>query len=147
MPATAQSPSDPPTREPPIRVIFADDDDSLRLLATYTLSAKRGFALLDPAANGSEVLELLDRHEVDCIVLDINMPTLDGFETLTVLQQRCPAVPVVLLTGFSGPALTARAQAAGAAAVLDKGQGLGQLRSTIRQVLDKSQPPGFDRQG
>jgi CheY-like chemotaxis protein len=118
-----------------IRVIFADDNDSLRLLATYTLSARRGFALVDPVSDGSKVLELLDQHEVDCIVLDVDMPILDGLATLAVLQQRCPAVPVVLLTGFAGPVFAARARAAGAAALLDKGQGLGQLRSTISRVV------------
>ena len=135
MTPTVSAEQDPSSDTRPIRVIFADDNDSLRLLATYTLSARRGFALVNPVSDGSEVLELLDRHEVDCIVLDVDMPVLGGFETLVVLQQRCPAVPVVLLTGFTGPAFAERARAAGAAALLDKGQGLGQLRSTISRVI------------
>ena len=129
---------DPDTQ--PIRIIFADDNDSLRLLASYVLSAKRGFDLVGQASNGCEVLDLLDQHEVDCIVLDVDMPILGGFETLAVLQQRCPAIPVVLLTGFTGPMFAERARVAGAAALLDKGQGLGQLRSTVKRVIAEAQP-------
>ena len=135
MPPTVSAGHDPLQDTQLIRVIFADDNESLRLLATYTLSVKRGFALVGLASNGSEVLELLDQHEADCIVLDVDMPTLGGFETLAVLRQRCPTIPVVLLTGFSGPVFTERARAAGAAALLDKGQGLGQLRSTVARVI------------
>lgn len=140
MDPSARAASEPSREAPPVRVIFADDSSSLRLLATYTLSARRGFALVEPVSDGSEVLELLDQHEVDCIVLDVEMPTLGGFETLAVLQQRCPATPVVLLTGFTGPEFAERATAAGAAALLDKGQGLGQLRSTISRVIAEASP-------
>lgn len=121
---------------PLIRVLFADDSSAMRTLARYSLTAGKGFSVAE-ACDGAEALALFDAHRPDCVVLDIEMPRLGGFEALDELQRRCPEMPVVMLSGFSDPALTSKAKARGAVAYLEKSSEMGRLAETVRRV---SQP-------
>ena len=79
-------------------VLICDDDrDIRRALAIYLTDA--GYHILE-AANGRELLEMVEREEVHLILLDIMMPELDGVSTLALLRQRSN-IPVILLTAKS----------------------------------------------
>jgi len=117
-----------------IQVVLADDSAAIRTLARHALSARQGFCVIAEAANGAEALALTDRHRPDCLILDIGMPGLDGFEVLAEMQHRFPTIPVVMLSGFADEAVTERAMAGGAAAYLNKSSDLKHLAATIRRV-------------
>lgn len=117
-----------------IRVLFADDSAAIRTLARYALSSARGFMVVGEAADGAEALRLYESARPDCVVLDIEMPGVGGFEALDELQRRAPGLPVVMLSGFSDIALTAKAASRGAAAYLEKSSQLGILGDTVRRV-------------
>ena len=121
-------------RADPIRVIFADDSAAMRTLARFALSARAGFDLVGEACDGAEALSLLDSHDADCVILDVEMPNVGGFEALAQLQRSRPSLPVVMLSGYADPVVTRRAQSEGAAAYLEKNNGLGQLAETVRRV-------------
>jgi CheY-like chemotaxis protein len=61
------------------------------------------------AADGAEALKLLDKYAVDLVVTDLVMPGLDGFSLVTRIRQKLPAVPIVIISGytaqFAAPAL------------------------------------------
>lgn len=133
---TAEPVSQSVTTVPLIRVLFADDSRSIRTMARYTLSSKQGFFFLE-AADGAEALAICDREPVDCVVLDVDMPGLSGFDVLAELHRSRPALPVVMLSGFCEPAVTNRAFAGGVAAYLDKASELPLLAQTVRGVLDR----------
>jgi len=122
----------------PIRVIFADDSAAMRTLARFALSARAGFELVGEACDGAEALSLLKSHDADCVILDVEMPNVSGFEALAQLQRSRPALPVIMLSGYADPVLTRRAQSEGAAAYLEKNNGLGQLAETVRRVTQQS---------
>lgn len=94
----------PPTA-PPVqtqkrrsRILIADDDPDLVSLVWQTL---RQFGMdCDIARSGQQALDAVSQHRPDAILLDINMPDLDGFEILKKLRQNLStkAIPVLMLT-------------------------------------------------
>lgn len=80
------------------RIMAVDDDDINRMTLEAILSIDYDFTA---AASGPEALDLLAGQTVDLILLDINMPEMNGFEVLAALQQdeKTSAIPVIMLTG------------------------------------------------
>jgi CheY-like chemotaxis protein len=79
-------------------VLLVDDEDSLRRVMRDLL-AREGYAVIE-ARNGVEALDQVDRHAPDVIVLDLNLPDMDGYSVLSQLRSR-PATrktPVLVLT-------------------------------------------------
>jgi len=71
-------------------------------------------------ASGDDFFVSLEGFAPDCLVLDLHMPGLSGFEVQTRLAQIHPIIPVVVITGHDQPGARSRALAAGAAAYLRK---------------------------
>jgi DNA-binding response OmpR family regulator len=96
------------------RVLLADDDPSLLRLISTTLGTT-DFDLLQ-ATDGEEALALARRHRPDLILLDINMPRLDGFEVLRQLKQapETASIKVVILSARRDEADRARGRECGA---------------------------------
>lgn len=117
-----------------ISVVIADDSAAIRTLARYALSPRRGFGVITEAADGAAALTLIDTHRPDCVVLDIEMPGMGGFETLTELRRRSFDAPVILLSGHGDAGVAERATGGGAAAYVDKSQ-ISQLSDTIHRVV------------
>lgn len=78
-----------------------------------------GFAV-ESFSSGGEFLRSVDDHEPDCVVLDLHMPSLDGFEVQSQLVREHAVVPVVVLTGHDTPESRARALGGGARSYLCK---------------------------
>lgn len=76
-------------------------DDSLQDLETVSLFLK-GIAQVHTASSGKRALEYVKQNKIDLILLDVEMPYMDGFETLECLRrmEECINVPVILLTGI-----------------------------------------------
>ena len=96
------------------RVLLADDDSALRRLVSATLGTQ-DFELLQ-AIDGEEALTLAREQRPELILLDVNMPRMDGFEVCTLLKAD-PAtadIKVVMLTARGGDVDRAKAREAGA---------------------------------
>jgi CheY-like chemotaxis protein len=90
-----------PTSSFPYRILVVEDEPSLRTLATSLLQSK-GYEVLC-AEDGFEGLIALKRALPDVIISDLRMPNMNGFEFLSVVRRRFPAIPVVVVSGeFSG---------------------------------------------
>lgn len=73
-------------------------DDEIDLLKPYILFLEtKGYEVL-PAIDGNEALDILSARSVDIIFLDENMPGLTGLEVLTMIKNRYPALPVIMIT-------------------------------------------------
>jgi CheY-like chemotaxis protein len=103
----------------PKRVLVVDDSGTMRSLVRKILSGSR-FALdVSEAGAGTDALnKVADGY--DLVLLDCHMPGIDGFDTLTHIQQIAPGVPVVMMTATEDGAMAGRAQASGAAAFIKK---------------------------
>ena len=81
-------------------VLVVEDEPALRATVTRSLELD-GFTVF-AAADGVEAVELFEQHgnEIRCVLCDLTMPRLDGWETLTALRQLAPGLPVILSSGY-----------------------------------------------
>lgn len=78
-------------------VLIADDERDVRRILAGSLKEHK--VRVVHAARGKEVLRLLEKQQIDCVVLDIVMPD-DGIETAIKIQRKYPQLPILFLTGF-----------------------------------------------
>ena len=95
-----------------------DDDADVRVALTR-LVASAGFTV-ETFASGAEFLRSMEDHEPDCVVLDLHMPEMSGFDVQGALGTHHATVPVVVITGHDTPESRARAVQLGAKAYLCK---------------------------
>ena len=101
-----------------LRVLFVDDDPAASRLYKSYLSAEGHEVVI--ADSGIEAVEAAERNTFDVVVMDLNMPGLDGWMSMSLIKARRPKLPVVVLTGDTGKDLESRAKTAGAAGFLTK---------------------------
>ena len=95
-----------------------DDDEDVRVALTRLVSSA-GFAV-ETFATGAEFLRAVQNHEPDCVVLDLHMPEISGFDVQGALASGHPGVPVVVITGHDTPESRVRAAKLGAMGYLCK---------------------------
>jgi CheY-like chemotaxis protein len=95
-----------------------------------------GFAVL-VAGDGVEAVEVFRQHkdEVRCVVCDVTMPRMDGWETLAALRKLAPGLPVVLASGYDKAHVMAGDHPELPEAFLSKPYRLDELRDTVRRAL------------
>jgi CheY-like chemotaxis protein len=103
----------------PKRVLVVDDSSTMRSLVRKILSGSRFILEVSEAEEGNDALSKV-ADGCDLVLLDCNMPGIDGFETLTQIRQIAPRVDVVMMTGTEDEAMAGRAQTSGAAAFIKK---------------------------
>jgi CheY-like chemotaxis protein len=113
------------------KVLLVDDDLSVRQSLGYALQSEHYTVVA--AASGQEALEILCRSEVDLVLLDINMPGLNGWETIDQIIQINPFLPVIIIT--ARPGQRQAAAQAGAAAVLEKPMLLPALLDLMKSLM------------
>jgi two-component system chemotaxis response regulator CheB len=89
-------PPAPPRARPVISVMVVDDSAVIRAFITRALSADPGIAVTVSASNGRMAIDTLARNPVDLIVLDIEMPVMDGLTALPELLAKQPGVKVIV---------------------------------------------------
>lgn len=120
------------------RVIVVDDDDAVRESLGVLLEAHKFHALL--YRTGEDILAARWPHDVDCILLDINLPGISGLEVMAFIRSKMPGVPIVLMTALRTGQLKDAAKGAGAAALLDKPVEEGTLIEVINTAIGAPEP-------
>ncbi len=116
------------------RVLLVDDEDSVRQLAARVLE-RHGYEV-EQFRDGKRALERLDTSPgFDAIVLDMTMPGLSGSEVLRSLRERWPALPVLLISGFSKQGFDPALFADPALAFLDKPFSAAELARHLEALL------------
>jgi FixJ family two-component response regulator len=113
-------------------VHIVDDDDAVRDSLTAYLTLK-GMNVV----SFSSAQEALQHGEdaPDALILDVNMPEIDGFMLFEMLRQRGRAMPIIFVTGLGDTEMRLRAERMGASAFLDKPIDPVQLLSTLNRLL------------
>ena len=78
------------------KILWIDDEIDL-LKSHFIFLESRGY-LIDPCSNGREGISILESKKIDLVLLDENMPGLNGFETLSIIKQKKPNLPVIMVT-------------------------------------------------
>lgn len=116
-----------------IRVIVADDHDLVRKGLVALLSAELGVEVVGEAADGGTALELARQLRPELVLMDVNMPVMDGVESTRRLAAEMPDTKVVGLSMHVDAAIREKMLAAGATAYLTKDSAGPELIATIRE--------------
>ena len=115
-----------------IRVVVVDDHQIVRDGLVALLGALDGIEVVGTAADGREALHVVQDSAPDLVVMDIQMPHLDGIEATRFLTGRTPALRVVMLTMNEDDDTILAAIRAGACGYLLKGAGAAEVQHAIR---------------
>jgi two-component system chemotaxis response regulator CheY len=122
-----------------IRTLIVDDSSVMRKIVERALrQAGLSLAVVHEACSGTEGLDLLKAKQVDLILSDINMPSMDGLEFLRQirLQNLAPGVPVVMITTESSEEHVKQAILAGAQGYIRKPFTAEQVKERVLPLLD-----------
>jgi two-component system nitrate/nitrite response regulator NarL len=84
---------------PPLRILVAEDDESFLEAISLLLEQDGRFVVAGRARNGREAVALAEEVAPDAVVLDIEMPVLDGVEATRRLREAAPDLPIVAVSG------------------------------------------------
>lgn len=104
----------------PHRILVADDDDGYAEALTTILGLNQGIVVVGRARDGAQAVVLAHAFRPDAIVMDVNMPLLDGFEATQRIVDELPFVRVVIVSGTPEDGYPERSLACGAEAFLPK---------------------------
>jgi two-component system, NarL family, nitrate/nitrite response regulator NarL len=118
----------------PLKLLIVDDNDLFVSALEGFLETEASLEVIARAANGVVAVELAADLQPDVVLMDLSMPSVDGFEATAMVREQAPESAIVVLTGSDDPADQERARAAGAAGYITKDRILGELVATIHSV-------------
>jgi two-component system, NtrC family, nitrogen regulation response regulator NtrX len=118
------------------QVLVVDDVPAMAEQYAYDLRRVGGFHTI-VAAGGDEALDVLARDPVDCVVLDLEMPGMDGFEVLRRMHQRGIDTPVIVYTGTGSYDRCVQAVRLGASGFIDKAEPIQRVVQEIEHAVSR----------
>ncbi|MFT4214075.1 MAG: response regulator transcription factor [Microbacterium sp.] len=103
-----------------IRVIIVDDESLVRAALRVFLQSTDGFELVGEASNGTEAITLVRAVTPDVVLMDVQMPEMDGIEATRRLTREFPGIKIIALTTFSAERVIVPMLSAGASGYLVK---------------------------
>jgi DNA-binding NarL/FixJ family response regulator len=120
---------------PPVRVVIADDHPMFRFGLAAALATAAEIDVVGEAANGAELLDVVDRTAPDAVLTDLAMPGLGGVAASRALLDRHPGIAVLILTMHEDDESLFGALRAGARGYLLKGADRGQIVRAVLSVV------------
>lgn len=116
------------------RIILADDHPILRAGVKVLIEGKPGLKVVGEVSNGQELLDLMPQVPCDMVILDLNMPLMNGIEALEYLQIHYPLVSTLVLTTHKEKPFLKRSLSKGAKGYLLKEETHDKLLSAIQDI-------------
>src|SRR6266566_60519 len=117
-------------------VLIVDDVPAMAEQYAYDLKRLRGYETLI-AQSGRTALESLTRDSVDCVILDLEMPGMDGFEVLRSVERLGLRVPVIVYTGTGDYDRCAQAIRLGAYSFIDKAESMERVAQEVENAMER----------
>jgi DNA-binding NarL/FixJ family response regulator len=103
-----------------VRVLIVDDQDPFRLAARMVVEATEGFEVVGESETGEASIELAQQLNPDLILMDVNLPGINGLEATRRILQKSKSVIVLLLSTYEEEEYAPRAAEVGAASYISK---------------------------
>jgi two-component system, NtrC family, response regulator AtoC len=119
------------------RILVADDEPNLRRVLTAMLRRDGHDVVL--ATDGNEAIELISpQSDVDVVITDLRMPTVDGMEVLRHAARTAPQVPVIMITAYGSVGQAVEAIKAGAFDYIEKPFEQDQIRTIVAKAVNQA---------
>ena len=119
-----------------IKILLADDHKIVRDGIKLMLQPITGIEVVAEANNGNEVMEILDRTGIDLIIMDINMPGMDGIQAARKVKERMPDTKILALTMSNDDLNIRQMIQAGASGYIMKSAGRNELKEAISEIME-----------
>jgi len=123
----------------PTKILMADDHQILLDGMKAILDGDKKYKIVGEAHNGEEVLEILSDTEVDVLIMDINMPKMDGIEALKEIQKLNTDLKIIILSSYDDLRLIKEVLKAGAMGYVTKNSAAEHIVTAINTVLNDEQ--------
>lgn len=117
-------------------VLVADDHQLITDGISKILQEEKSIAAVYTASNGRDAVDMLNRYTIDCVLMDLNMPVLSGYDATKIIKQQRPEVKVIVVSMLSDASVIAKLLKAGADAFIIKNTGTEELLRAITKVMN-----------
>jgi CheY-like chemotaxis protein len=122
----------------PFRILIAEDDESFLDAIALLLTQDDRFIVAGRACNGQEAVEFAEENAPDAVVIDIEMPVVDGVEATRRLRAATPGLPIVAVSGHDYEERVLEIRQAGADDYVRKARLAAELPRVLAALLDPS---------
>ena len=117
--------------------ILIVDDDKMMLESFREVLRSNGFNTME-ALSGQIAIELFHQCTPDVVILDLNMPDMDGIETMQRLREITPGIPIIILTGYGDIPTAVEAMKCGANNFVQKSGDFDDLMTVIENIIENN---------
>lgn len=119
-----------------IKVFIVDDQMLIRSGLKFQINEIAGLTVIGEATNGQEFLEFIENKMPDIVLMDINMPVMNGIEATRTAMHKYPGLKIIVLSSYGDEENLTKMMAEGIKGYLLKNVGKEQLREAILKVVD-----------
>ncbi len=122
-------------------ILLVDDSEDFRLIMQLQLEKEQRYNLFI-ASNGQEAIELFQEHDIDAVIMDMEMPIVNGYEATKILRQMPKGftIPILAMTGHNGEKEILRTLEVGCTKCFTK-EGLETIRQVVAELTDYFSSP------
>ncbi len=117
-----------------VKVIIADDHPLIRLGIRKLFDGAQDVEIMGEASNGQEAIELVEKHHPDVLIIDLQMPVMDGIQTMDYLQQHGSNVRILIVSAFNDTQYTSEVLSRGAWGYYLKEEAPTMIVEAVRQA-------------
>jgi DNA-binding NarL/FixJ family response regulator len=117
-----------------MKILIADDDEMVIESLDIILSTDQAFEIIGHALNGNQAIEFCKKNPVDIVLMDIQMPVMDGISACRIIKKSNPAIKIIMLTTFHDYKNIHQSLQAGASGYLLKSDEIEKQKTTIKTV-------------
>ncbi len=119
----------------PINLLIVDDHKLITEGLCKILADEASIGKVKTANNGKEALEIINTGGIDCVIMDINMPVLGGYEATRLIKKQKSYIKIIVVSMFCDAAIVSKMLKAGADAFINKDTGKAELINAINKVM------------
>ncbi|MBD2539892.1 response regulator transcription factor [Coleofasciculus sp. FACHB-SPT36] len=121
-------------QHPLLRVLVVDDHELTRFSLKLAFQSQANIELVGLATNGQEAVEMVERHHPDVIILDLQMPVLDGLSASTQIKHIDPHAQIIAYSSVEDPQIEVMSQTARIDAFCKKDTATQELIALVKQL-------------